>query len=121
MVLVDTSVWVHHFRSSESQLISLLNNSEVMIHPFIMGELACGNLRNRREILSLLNSLTSTDILDPNDVLFFIEKNSLMGKGVGLIDVHLLAAAKLENVPLWTNDKNLATLAKKLDLGYSHV
>lgn len=120
MVLVDTSVWVHHFRSSESQLISLLNNSEVMIHPFIIGELACGNLRNRREILSLLHALPSTTVLDSDDVLFFIEKNSLMGKGVGLIDVHLLAAAKLGNISLWTNDKNLATLAGKLNLAYSY-
>lgn len=120
MVLVDTSVWVHHFRSSDNKLIPLLNNSEVMIHPFIIGELACGNLRNRREILSLLHSIPFTGILDSNDVLFFIEKNSLMGKGVGLIDVHLLAAAKLENIPLWTNDKNLATLAERLNLAYSY-
>jgi predicted nucleic acid-binding protein len=120
MVLVDTSVWAHHFRTSDVRLISLLNNYEVMIHPFIIGELACGNLRNRREILSLLHSLPSTTVLDTDDVLFFIEKNYLMGKGVGLIDVHLLAAAKLKNISLWTNDKKLGKMAEKLNLAYPY-
>lgn len=119
MVLVDTSVWVHHLRSSNERLTSLLNDAEVTIHPFVIGELACGNLRNRKEILSLLHSLPSASLLDNEDVLFFIERHNLMGKGVGLIDVHLLSCAKFENTPLWTRDKKLHRLAEKLDLAYS--
>ena len=118
MVLVDTSVWVHHLRSTNAQLVSLLNNAEVMIHPFVIGELACGNLKNRDEILTLLHSLPSVSQANDDEILFFIEKNNLMGKGVGLIDIHLLSSSKLEDIPLWTTDKRLGKVADRLDLAY---
>jgi len=119
MVLVDTSVWVQHLRSSNAELVSLLNNGEVMIHPFVIGELACGNLKNRNGILTLLQSLPSASQADDDEILYFIEKNHLMGKGVGLIDIHLLSSSKLENIPLWTTDKRLGKVADKLDLAYA--
>lgn len=118
MVLVDTSVWVHHLRFSNPELVSLLNNAEVMIHPFVIGELACGNLKNRNEILTLLHSLPAVSQADDDEILFFVEKNKLFGKGVGLIDVHLLSSSKLENILLWTTDKKLEKVANKLNLAY---
>ncbi len=107
MVLVDTSVWVSHLHDGSPKLEQLLNDGDVLCHPFIIGELACGNIKNRREILSLLTALPKGDFLDDEDVLLFIEKNNLMGKGLGLIDIHLLASAILSEVALWTLDVKL--------------
>ncbi len=107
MVLVDTSIWVSHLRSGNSKLEQLLNDGDVVCHPFIIGELACGNIKNRRAILSLLSSLPMVEMIDNEEVLLFIEKKKLMGKGLGLIDVHLLAATLLSEVSLWTLDTKL--------------
>lgn len=107
MVLVDTSVWVSHLRDGSPKLGQLLNDGDVLCHPFIIGELACGNIRNRREILSLLSALPKADFLDDEGVLLLIEKNNLMGKGLGLIDIHLLASAMLSETALWTLDVKL--------------
>ena len=107
MVLVDTSVWVSHLRESNSILEQYLNKGEVISHPFVIGELACGNIKNRSEILSLFGALPKSDTLTDEEVLFFIEKNSLMGKGLGLIDIHLLASAILSKSGLWTLDVKL--------------
>ena len=119
MVLVDTSVWVHHLRASDRHLSSLLEAGEVICHPFIIGELACGNLKNRGEILTLLHALPSSPTVDHDEVLFFIEKNKLAGKGIGLIDVHLLASARLSGIPLWTSDRNLRAVASSLRMLYT--
>ena len=86
--------------------------------PFIIGELACGNLKNRHEILSLLQSLPMAPIIEFDEFLYFIERNELMGIGIGFVDVHLLASAQLAGIPLWTADKRLKSVAIKLDLGY---
>lgn len=107
MILVDTSVWVEHLRSGTAELQALLNDGDVMCHPFIVGELACGNIKNRREILSLLKDLPMASIADDDEVMATIEHHGLMWKGLGYIDVHLLASAILTNVPLWTLDKRL--------------
>ncbi|MEE9566542.1 MAG: PIN domain-containing protein, partial [Desulfobacteria bacterium] len=107
MVLVDTSIWVTHLRQGTRRLEKLLMDAEVMCHSFIIGELACGNLKNRNEILSLLQSLPMTPTIEFDEFLFFIDRNHLMGKGVGFVDVHLLASAQLAGVPLWTADKRL--------------
>ncbi len=107
MILVDTSVWVSHLRDGNSKLEQLLNDGDVLCHPFIIGELACGSLKNRSEILTLLNALPKADILDDEEVLLFIEKNNLMSKGLGLIDIHLLASAVLSEAALWTLDAKL--------------
>ena len=107
MVLVDTSVWVDHLRSANAPLVSLLNQGLVAVHPFVSGELACGNLRNRKEILSLLQALPHVEKTSDEEILFYIEKNALSGKGLGLIDVHLLASAQLSDYLFWTKDQRL--------------
>ena len=118
MVLVDTSIWVSHLRHGSPRLEKLLMDAEVMCHPFIIGELACGNLKNRNEIISLLQSLPIAPTIDFDEFLFFIDRNHLMGKGVGFVDVHILASAQLAGVPLWTADKRLKSAADQLELTY---
>jgi len=121
MVLVDTSVWVSHFRESEPNLEQLLNNGEVMCHLFVVGELACGNLKNRHAILSLLQLLPSATQAKSEEILQFIEQNHLMGKGLGYIDVHLSASAVLTGVPMWTYDKRLNKANEELGVRYKPV
>lgn len=116
MALVDTSVWVAHLRQGSVRLEKLLNNGDVVSHPFIIGELACGNLKNRSEILALLQTLPTAVQAEHEDVMHFIENNRLMGKGLGYIDVHLLVSARLTGVPLWTFDKKLNEMAAKLQI-----
>jgi len=119
MVLVDTSVWVSHLRSGNREMERLLTRGEVLCHPFIIGELALGNLKNRTEILSLLQSLPMAIRATHTEVLKFVEKKKLMGKGVGYVDVHLAASSLLTGAPLWTLDKRLRNLMKTLNFAYS--
>ena len=120
MILVDTSVWIGHLRSENRNLTTLLNRDQVLIHPMVVGELACGNLRNRKEILSLLGGLPRILVADDNEVLFFIERHQLMGSGIGYVDVHLLAATALtQSARLWTHDLRLAQVAFELNLAVS--
>jgi len=117
MVLVDTSVWIDHLRVGETSLASLLNNSQVLVHPFVTGELACGNLADRSNLLKLLRNLPQASVATLEEVLFFIEHNGLMGRGIGFIDAHLLAATALGGrARLWTRDKRLARIAEGLNL-----
>jgi predicted nucleic acid-binding protein len=118
MVLVDTSIWVTHFRQGSRQLEKLLMDAEVMCHPFIIGELACGNLKNRNEIISLLQSLPLAPTIEFDEFLFFVDRNHLMGKGIGFVDVQLLASAQLTGVPLWTADKRLKSAADQLEMTF---
>ena len=118
MILVDTSVWVDHFRKSTSTLSALLEGSEVAIHPFVIGELACGTLKNRTEIPALLHALPMVPRAEDDEILFFIEKHALAGKGLGLIDVHLLASSLMCEHPLWTKDKRLKSAAEHLGMEF---
>ena len=118
MVITDTSIWVTHLRQGSRQLEKLLIDAEVMCHPFIIGELACGNLKNRNEIISLLQSLPMAPTIEFDEFIFFTERTRLMGIGIGFVDVHLLASAQLIGIPLWTADKRLKSAATKLDLAY---
>ena len=118
MVLVDTSVWVAHFRAGDTRLISLLEEGKVVCHPFIIGELACGNLANRKEILGLLQALPQAIIADHEEVMRFVELHRLMGIGLGYVDVHLLASARLSLAPLWTLDVKLRDAAEKLGIAF---
>jgi predicted nucleic acid-binding protein len=118
MVLVDTSVWVEHLREGTIGLEELLDDGQVICHPFIIGELACGNLKNRSEVLSLLQALPMAIRVEHEEVMQFIENNNLMGKGLGYIDMHLLASAILTKVPLWTHDRKLKEISSKLNLEY---
>lgn len=117
MVLVDTSVWVSHFRETDVDLQSLLLADEVVCHPFVIGELACGSLGNRKEILELLQALPQATVAEDTEVLSFIETRRLMGCGIGFVDVHLLASAVLGRLPVWTHDRRLREAAT--DLGAS--
>jgi hypothetical protein len=118
MVLVDTSVWVKHLRDGEPALEDLLEDAHVMCHPFIVGELACGNLKKRTEILALLQALPMAVSAEHGEVLRFIEDNRLMAKGLGFIDMHLLASTLLSGLQLWTLDKKLQQAALKLGLAF---
>ena len=118
MVLVDTSVWVEHLRRGESRLAALLEETEVLCHPFVIGEIACGHLRNRTGILELLKTLPSVDRESDGEVLEFIERNRLQGKGLGLIDVHLLASCVKARQPLWTLDARLGKSSAVLGQHY---
>ncbi|MGZ4886673.1 MAG: type II toxin-antitoxin system VapC family toxin [Candidatus Aminicenantales bacterium] len=116
MVLVDTSVWVDHLRSGNPRLASLLDREEVVCHPYIIGELACGNLPNREETLGLMRNLPQAAVTGHDEVMRFIEFDRLMGIGLGYIDVHLLASARLTMTPLWTMDLPLRKAAAKLEI-----
>lgn len=116
MILVDTSVWVEHLRRGESRLDQLLLESAVAGHPFVVGELALGHLRPRREILDLLGALPQVQRASHDEVLAFVEHRHLVASGIGWVDAHLLSAAALSGVRLWTLDRRLARLAKRLDL-----
>ena len=118
MVLVDTSVWVAHLRDGNIGLETLLNEGRVAGHSFIIAELACGNLKNRSEILSLLRTLPVAIQAEHDEVMELIETHSLMGKGLGYIDMHLLASALLTDVPLWTLDRKLDETASQLKKKY---
>ena len=115
MILVDTSVWIDHLRSGNRDLELLLNNNQVLIHPFVLGELACGNLERRTEVMALISSLPQAPVASDNEALFFIDQHRLMGKGIGYIDVHLLASVSLaEPASLLTHDKLLGRVAAEL-------
>lgn len=122
MILVDSSVWVDHLRSGDAELVVLLNSLQVLIHPFVLGELACGNLKQRAEVLTLLKDMPSIKVATDDEVLYFIECHALMGKGIGYVDAHLLAAVVLaDGVQLWTRDKRLRGVAESLALAYSKI
>ena len=110
MILVDTSVWVEHLRHGLPRLATLLQAGEVLIHPWVIGELACGNLRNRHQVLELLQGLPTAAVASDAEVLLLIEGDRLMGQGIGYIDAHLLASARLSHCRLWTQDRRLAAV-----------
>ena len=114
MILVDTSVWIDHLRKGDAELARTLEAGDVLSHPFVIGELACGNLANRRSILALLGTLPAAQIATDDEVMGFIERRRLMGRGIGYIDVHLLASVALtRGSRLWTRDKRLAAIASE--------
>lgn len=120
MILVDTSVWVDHLRKGNKNLAGLLEQQQVLIHSMIIGELACGNLTNRDEILKLLGNLPTSKKASDNEVLYFIEQNNLMGRGIGFIDFHLLVSAALTHpAVLWTVDRRLGKIAEEMNLSYT--
>ena len=122
MVLVDTSVWVAHFRKSNATFESLLANDQILSHPLILIELACGSPPSpRSKTLDYLKKLQQATIATPNETLEFIEKHQLYESGCGAIDVSLLASTLLsENALIWSLDKHLESLATKLGISYSH-
>lgn len=119
MILVDTSVWIDHLRKRESALIAALEAGLVLMHPFVVGELACGNLENRAELISLLRDLPPAPVAIDAEALGFIDRHQLMDRGMGYLDVHLLASAALARTALlWTRDKRLVAVAESLKLKF---
>jgi predicted nucleic acid-binding protein len=105
MILVDTSVWIHHLQKGDSRLAWLLSESLVLTHPFVIGELSLGNIENRKAVLDLLDNLPRAVMADHDEVIAFVEANGLAGLGMGWIDAHLLASARLSESDLFTSDK----------------
>ena len=119
MILADTSVWIDHLSRKDDAFALLLNDSQIMTHPFVIGEIALGNLKNRTEILSKIQKLPMMLATSDSEILFFITQRQLAGRGVGYIDVHLLAAtAMTPPARLWTRDKKLLAVATSLGLAY---
>lgn len=117
MILVDTSIWIDHLRQRDERLNKLLNQGQVLAHPFVIGELALGSLQNRAAILSALQDLPQAPVATEGEVLSFIEQNALYGIGIGYIDAHLLAAVRLSpGATLWTRDKRLLAAGTGLGL-----
>lgn len=119
MILVDTSIWVDHLRRSDANLIMLLEQNQVLLHPFVIGELALGNLPQRKKVLDSLQDLPLATQASDAEMFDFINQYSLFGLGIGYVDVHLLASARLNGVMLWTRDKRLCEAAIKLGLANS--
>jgi len=120
MILVDTSIWIDHLRQQLNDFELLLVEESICSHPFIVGELACGNLHNRQEIIQLLKHLPQAAVASDDEVLEFIMLHQLAGKGLGYIDMHLLAASKLSALKLWTKDRRLNQAATQLNISWIH-
>lgn len=119
MILADTSVWVDHFRKGDPELVDLLERSAIVMHPFVVGEIACGSLRDRKPILELLQDLPTAVVAHDDEVLHFIERKALHDKGIGYVDAHLLASVALTvGTSLWTRDLKLRRAAVALGCAY---
>ena len=120
MILADTSIWVDHLRKGDPHLAALLNRNQVLMHPFVVGEIACGHLANRTVTLGLLQNLPTANLADISEVTGFIDAFSLFGKGIGYVDIHLLASVVLSSdTTLWSRDKQLISVAQSLGVAYS--
>ena len=120
MILVDTSVWIDHLRHGNETLRTLLTQRRVCTHPMVIGELACGSLRNRDRLLELWNNLPGILQASHEEVMIFLSRRHLAGRGIGYIDVHLLASVTLQSgTRFWTGDKRLAGVANSLKLAFT--
>ncbi len=120
MILVDTSVWIDHLRSGEQRLSEALEGERVLMHPFVLGELACGNLGDRSRVLRLFAELPYAPTATDPEALEFIERRALMGRGIGYLDVHLLASTALHgDARLWTRDRRLSEVAEEIELAFA--
>ena len=118
MILVDSSVWIEHFRLSEPRLAALLAQELVSLHPFVLGELACGTLRQRPATLSYLKLLPAASRAPEDEVHHLLESRRFWGQGLGWVDLHLLASARIDGCRLWTKDHAMAAAADQLDLSF---
>jgi predicted nucleic acid-binding protein len=117
MILVDTSVWIDHINASDPVLVSLLIDRRVLVHPYVIAEIALGSLRNREVVLGALRDLPSAPVATPEETLFLIERERLFNRGIGYVDTSLLASARLQpGIEIWTRDKRLGKAAEELGL-----
>jgi predicted nucleic acid-binding protein len=114
LILVDTSVWVDHLRRGDARIVDLLERNAVVMHPFVVGELACGSLTDRALTLELLQQLPMAAVAEFDEILGYIERHDLHGKGIGYVDVHLLASTAIGGTKLWTRDRRLRAVALEL-------
>ena len=117
MILADTSIWINHFRRADPNLVRRLNENRIVCHPFVIGELALGQIPDRLDVLSLLAELPQSEIAQHVEVMHFIDINQLFGRGIGFVDAHLLAAVRLSpGMSIWTADKRLESVAQTMGL-----
>lgn len=119
MVIIDTSVWIRHFKEKNEALISLIEDDEILVHPFVIAELACGHLKNREETVDLLLKFPLPELLSIEEVLTFVLEEKLFGQGVGFVDVNLLGSAMLSNSLLWTIDKSLKNISTSFGIEFN--
>jgi len=118
MILLDTSVWVDHLRLGDALVVQVLESGQAAVHSFVIGELACGNLKSRAGVIGLLRALSQVPTATDDEVLYFIDKHQLMGRGIGYVDAHLLAASTISGSLLWTRDKRLRSIATEQGVAY---
>ena len=118
MILLDTSVWVDHLRLGDALVVQALESGQAAVHSFVIGELACGNLKSRAGVIGLLQALSQVPTATDDEVLYFIDKHQLMGRGIGYVDAHLLAASTISGSLLWTRDKRLRSIATEQGVAY---
>lgn len=118
MILVDTSMWIAHLRSENEALVKLLEEDLVACHPWVIGEMAMGSIKNRSDFLQMLALLPSLEVIKESRVMAFVESNRLFQKGIGWVDAQLLAASAVWPCRLWTADKRLAEIARELEIGW---
>jgi predicted nucleic acid-binding protein len=121
VILVDTSVWVDHLREGDPALAKALGQLEVAIHPWLIGELACGHLQHRQQVLTLLQRLPAVPVARETEVLHLIESRALMGRGISYLDCHLVTSCLLAQDRLWTRDRRLRQVAEDLGVGVAMV
>lgn len=120
MILVDSSVWVDHLRASDAVLTELLDRGQILTHPCVVGEIALGSLRQRTEIIRALSGLPKATLAEHDEVMAFIDRFSLFARGIGYIDVHLLASVRLTpDAVLWTRDRRLHEAASQLAIAFT--
>lgn len=119
MILIDTSVWIAHFKRANASLAESLENSQALCHPFVIGELTCGDVPSRSSTIVLLQKLPEAPLMRHEEVLTLVERHHLMASGLGWVDAHLLGSALLAGAEFWTLDRPLATAARKLGIAAS--
>jgi predicted nucleic acid-binding protein len=119
MTLADTSIWIDHFRADNASLRELIETESLGSHPFVIGEIACGSLKNRAAVLGYLAQLPRALPASNEEVMALLERRALWNKGIGWVDAHLLASALLSRCRLWTLDVPLLTIARSLDISYA--
>jgi predicted nucleic acid-binding protein len=116
MILVDTSIWVNHLRRHDAVLAAHLEAGEVLCHPYVIGEIGLGLLKQRRKVIDLLVALPSATVVSHDEAMTFVEQRTLIGRGIGWVDIHLAASAVVSRAKLWTADRRLAAVARVLRL-----
>ncbi|HYU09172.1 MAG TPA: PIN domain-containing protein [Gemmatimonadales bacterium] len=118
IILADTAVWIEHWRRRNDRVVQLLENKSLVVHPFVLGEIALGRISSRAAVLADLALLDSPTVAENSDVLGLIKRTPLWGRGIGWVDAHLLATAMLDHIQLWTLDQQLRTAAQELGVAF---